>query len=61
MKRFCESLRKNANNIIDFNKKTMVPLTIEELKLHQNAKIYYTCGKRILKVESKNYRKVRDH
>ena len=61
MKRFCESLRENANNIIDFNKKTMVPLTIEELKLHQNAKIYYTCGKRILKVESKNYRKVRDH
>ena len=55
MKRFCETLRENAKNVIDFNKKTMVPLMIEELKLHQNAKIYYTCGKRILKVGSKNY------
>ena len=41
----------------------MLPLTKEELKLHQNAKVCYICGKRILKELSKsiNYQKVGDH
>ena len=41
----------------------MLPLTKEELKSHQDAKLYYICGKRILKKLSKsiNYWKVRDH
>ena len=41
----------------------MLPLTKEELKSHQNAKVCYVCGKRILKKLSKsiNYQKVRDH
>ena len=41
----------------------MLPLTKEELKSHQDAKVCYICGKRILKKLSKsiNYRKVRDH
>ena len=33
MKKFCSSLREqNAKNIIDFEKKNMLPLTKEELK-----------------------------
>ena len=41
----------------------MLPLTKEELKSHQDPKVCYICGKRILKKLSKsiNYRKVRDH
>ena len=63
MKKFCESLREHAKNIIDFQKKIMLPLTKKELKPHQDAKLCYICGKGILKNPSKsiNYRKVRDH
>ena len=41
----------------------MLPLTKEDLKSHQDAKVCYVCGKRILKKlsESINYQKVRDH
>ena len=53
MKRFCESLREHAGNIIDFEKKKMLSLIKEELKLHQDAKVCYICGKRILKKFSK--------
>ena len=62
MTKFCESLRKHAENIIDFEKK-ILPLTKEGLKSNQDAKVCYICGKGILKKlsESINYRKVRDH
>ena len=63
MKKFCESLRDHTKNIIDFEKEKMLLLTKEKLKPHQDAKVYYICGKRILKMFSKNinYQKVRDH
>ena len=41
MKKFCESLREHAKNIIDFEKKKMLSLTKEELKPHQDAKVCY--------------------
>ena len=47
MKKFCESLREHAKNIIDFEKKKMLPITKEELKSHRDAKVCYICGKRI--------------
>ena len=34
MKKFCKSLREHARNIIDFEKKKILPLTKEELKSH---------------------------
>ena len=49
MKKFCTSLREHTKNIIDFEKKKMLPLTKEELKSHQDVKVCYICGKRILK------------
>ena len=49
MKTFCSSLREHAKNIIDFERKKMLPLTKEELKSHQHAKVYYICKKRIKK------------
>ena len=54
MKKFCESLREHTKNIIDFEKKKMLPLTKEELKSHQDAKVCYICVKRILQKLAKN-------
>ena len=49
MKKFCKSLREHAKNIIDFDKKKMLPLTTKKLKSHHDAKAWSTCRKIILK------------
>ena len=63
MKKFCTSVKEHATNVINFEKKKMLPLTKQELKSYQYAKVYYICGKRFLKkfTNAKNYQKVRDH
>ena len=53
MKLLTNSL-SHAKNIIDFEKKTMLPLTKEELKSHQDAKVCYICGKKVFKKLSKS-------
>ena len=45
MKKFCESLREHALNIINFEKKKIIPLTNEQLELNEKIKIYYICNK----------------
>ena len=45
MKKFFESLKENVKNIIDFEKKKLLPFTKENLKSHQDAKACYICGK----------------
>ena len=63
MKKFCDSLKEQAETIILSEKRKMLPLTKEELKSYQEAKVCYICGKRILEkfAKDKNYQKVRDH
>ena len=63
MKKFCTSLREQAKKIINFEKKKMLPLTKEELKSHQDAKVCYNYEKKILKKfnKDKNYQKIRDY
>ena len=63
MKNFCSSLRDNATNVINFEKKKLLPLTKRELKLHWDVTACYICGKRFSKKFAKdiNYRRVRDH
>ena len=63
MKKFCDSLREHAKNIIVFEKKKILPLTRQELILNQNAEVCYICRRKILKrfAEDINYRKVRNH
>ena len=60
MKDFCSSLKKHATNIINFEKKKMLPLTKKELKLHQDATACYICRKTFLKkfAKDKNYKKL---
>ena len=43
LKKFCESSWEHAKNIIDFEKKKLLPLTKEGLKSHQDAKVCYIC------------------
>ena len=61
IKKFCESLREHAKNIIDFDKKKMLPLK-EELKSYQDAKVCYICGKGFLKrfTNDKNYQNFKE-
>ena len=63
MIKFCDSLKEHTKNIILFQKKTMLPLTKEELKSYQEAKVCYICGKGIIEkfAKDKNYQKDRDH
>ena len=63
MKNFCSSLRQHATNILNFEKKQILLLTKEELKLYQDARNCYIRGKRILQklAKNRNYRKVKDH
>ena len=63
MKKFCSSLRENATNIINFEKKKVLPLAKEKLKLHQDARNCYICGGKNYKssLKVKKYRKIRDH
>ena len=63
IKKFCTSLSEHAKDIIDFEKIKVLPLTKEELKPDQDAKLCYICGKIFIKkfANDKNYRKVRDH
>ena len=50
MKKFCESFREHAQkNIIDFEKKNMLPLRKKEAKLHQEATECYICRKIFVK------------
>ena len=48
-KRYCDSLKEHAKNIIGLQKEKMLLLTNKELKSHEYAKKYYICGKRIQK------------
>ena len=55
MKRFCKDLKDHATKIIDFKKKTMIPLTKEEEDNYNKENTCYICKKEF------NNDKVRDH
>ena len=55
MKRFCKDLKDHATKIIDFKKKTMIPLTKEEEDDYNKENTCYICKKDF------NNDKVRDH
>ena len=60
MKKFCKDLRTHATKVINYEKKKMIPLTINE-KIHYNEQeICYICKKEFDDNDEKHY-KVRDH
>ena len=63
MKKFCTPLIEHPTNVLNFEKRKLLPLPKKELKLHQDLTACYICEKRLSKrfTKYKNYRKVRDH
>ena len=55
MKRFCKDLKDHATKVIDFKKKTMIPLTKEEDDNYNKENICHICKKEF------NNGKIRDH
>ena len=55
MKRFCKDLKNHATKIIDFKKKTMIPLTKEENDNYNKENTCYICKRYF------NNDKVKDH
>ena len=45
MKMFSNDLKEQAMNIINYEKKELIPLTNEEKELYENQKICYICEK----------------
>ena len=41
MKNFCKDLKEHATKTVNYEKKEMIPLTIEENKLYHEHNIYY--------------------
>ena len=60
MNKFCKDLREHVTKIINYEKKKMIPLTIEEKIYHNKQKICYICKKEFNNNDKKNY-KVREH
>ena len=62
MKIFRKNLKDQAMNIINYEKKEMIPLTNEEKETHENQKICYICKKEFsTDNKDKKYHTVRDH
>ena len=45
MEMFCKDLREHATEIINYEKKEMIPLTNEENELYEVQKVCYICKK----------------
>ena len=58
---FCQDLKKQARSIIDFEKKELPVLTIDEEFKHHMATECYICKKKFYQDKKDNYIKVRDH
>ena len=63
MKTFCLDLEEHATEIVNYEKKEMIPLTKEEKKVHREQKLCYICKKGFSADDddNKKYYKVRDH
>ena len=63
MERFCKDLREHATEIINYEKKEMIPLTTEENETYKKQKVCYMCEKELSAYDdgdNENYDKVRD-
>ena len=54
MKKFCKDLREHVTRIINYEKKTMVPLTAKKEICYNKQKICYICKKEFNNNDIKN-------
>ena len=60
MKNFCKDLKERAKEVINYEKKQMIPLTYEENKSFEKLKVCFNIDKNV-KNSFKLYHKVIDH
>ena len=63
MEKFCKDLKERAMRIVNYEKKEMIPLTVEENKSYEKQAVCYICKKNSTDDyddDNKN-QKVRDH
>ena len=60
MTKFCKDLREHATEIINYEKKDIIPLTKKEEENYNNQKVCYICKKEFDKSDKRHY-KVRYH
>ena len=53
-KKFCISLREHAADVINFEKKKVLPLIRKELKSHQDATLCCVCRKKLTQKRGKD-------
>ena len=60
---FCKKLKEFGTEIINYEKKEMIPLTDEEIKFYENQKQCHICEKGFFKTKKDKFRhiKLRDH
>ena len=62
LKKFCECLKNHAMEIINFEKKKIIPLTSRECESYATHEYCHICRKNITEdADDKKYCKVRDH
>ena len=62
MEEFCIDLREHATNIINYEKKKMIPLAKKEEKNHNKQNVCHICRKEFNTDDNdKKYQKVKDH
>ena len=61
LEKVLSGLKKQAKSIVDFEKKEMIELTLEEQYRNDTKKSCFICKKRFFEDAKNNYIKVRDH
>ena len=66
IEKLCKKLKESANEIINREKKEIIPLTNKEIKSYEKQKVCYICEKKFCddknkKSEYELYQKIRDH
>ena len=56
MEKFCKDLREHATQIINYEKKDMIPLTKKEEKKHNKQEVCYICKKEFNTDDKKHYK-----
>ena len=59
IEKLCKKIKESANEIINREKKEIIPLTNKEIKSYEKQKVYHICKEKFCCV--KNKKKVRDH
>ena len=52
MENFCEDLREHIIKIMNYEKKEMIPLSVEENGVYEMRRVYYICKKYLVLIKT---------